>query len=365
MGAAWKRDGRGSKRIHTLWGDVSTPVQRWRHAATDQTATTLIDPDLDGSGWTQQALCRVIDLGLRLPFEEASETLRPFGPPVSSAELARLLEGYGKDAEQHVKNSLRMLELAPLEAPTDKIGRVMVFQADGVYVLGRESQSAAQGGGIEIKTALVYPQSTPQQRTRVACVCTASEFLPLCSGLLRQAGVQLQDTLVAVTDGAPWLASLCETMGVHLHILDVYHSSSYLEVVMVALGWSAQRRDEEHRAWVQGVWCGSEWLKIHLPEEMNPEWSSEVKVAVSYLKSRTHMMDYPSYRDRGFPIGSGQIEGMNKQVIGGRMKGSGMRWSRPGAHRMATMRAQLFSRSPLVSVPLRRHAAFPRPTPKS
>lgn len=304
-------------------------------------------------------------MGSRLPFEEASETLGHFGLSISTAELARLLEQYGTDAEQHVKKSLLKLELAPLATPQNKPGRVMVFQADGVYVLGRESERAGQGCGIEIKTALVYPEAAPQQRTRVASVCTAGEFLPLCSGLLRQAGVRLQDTLVAVTDGAPWLASLCETMGVHQHILDVYHSSSYLETVMLALGWEDERRDGEHRNWVKGKWSGRDWLKFHLPEQMNPGWSPEAKTAVSYLKNRVHIMDYPRYIEQGFPIGSGQIEGMNKQVIGGRMKGSGMRWSRPGAHRMATIRAQLFSRNPLVSVPLRRHAAFPRPTPKS
>lgn len=350
--------------MQTLWGAISTPVQRWRHAQTGQTTTTLIDPDLDGSGWTQQALTRLIDMGSRLPFEEASETLSRFGLDISTAQLARLLEQYGNDAEQHVKNSLLKLELAPLEASQNKPGRVMVFQADGVYVLGREGEQANEGCGIEIKTALIYSEAAPLQRTRIASVCTAGEFLPLCSGLLRQAGVRLQDTVVAVTDGAPWLALLCETLGVSQHILDVYHSSSYLETVMSALGWKEEERAEEHRDWVAGKWSGREWLKIHLPEEMNSEWSPEAKTAVAYLKNRVHMMDYPQYRERGFPIGSGQIEGMNKQVIGGRMKGSGMRWSRPGAHRMATIRAQLFSRSPLISVSLRRHAAFPRPTPK-
>lgn len=320
---------------------------------------------MDGSGWTQQALTRLIDLGSRLPFEEASETLGHFGLNISHAELARLLEQYGNDADQHVKKSLLQLELAPLEAPPGKSGRVMVFQADGVYVLGREGEQVTQGCGIEIKTALVYPQAAPRQRTRVASICTAGEFLPLCSGLLRQAGVRLQDTLVAVTDGAPWLASLCETLGVSQHILDVYHSSSYLETVMLALGWEDEKRDGERRRWMNGEWSGRDWLKIHLPEEMNPGWSPEARAAVSYLKNRVHMMEYPRYKEQGFPIGSGQIEGMNKQVIGGRMKGSGMRWSRPGARRMATIRAQLFSHNPLVSVSLRRHAAFPRPTPKS
>lgn len=340
-------------------------MQRWRHAETGKTATTLTDPDLDGSGWTEQALSRLIAMGSRMPFKEASHVLSNFGLGISTAELARLIDAYAKDADQHVKNSLHSIAFQALEAPAEKHGRVMVFQADGVYVLGRDATGADQSYGIEVKTALVYPQLAPQERTRLASVCTATEFLPLCSGLLRQAEVRLQDTLVAVTDGAPWLASLCQTMGVHQHILDVYHSSSYLETVMVALDWSDARRSAERFAWLEGLWAARDWLQLHLPEKINPAWTPEAKTAVAYLRSRVQMMDYPIYKKRGWPIGSGQIEGMNKQVIGGRMKNSGMRWSRLGAHGMANLRAQLFSKRPLISVHLRRHAAFPRPIPKS
>lgn len=348
----------------TLWGQVQTPVQRWRHRTTDRTTSTLIDPSLDSSGWTEQALTHLLDIAARLPYQEASEVVASFGLNISAAELARLFERYSTDAEQHVNNQLQAVKFQPLDAPREKGERVMVLQADGVFVLGRTPSAPDQGCGIEIKTALVYPQEAPQTRTRVASVCTASEFLPLCSGLLRHAGVRVQDTLVAVTDGAPWLASLCEVLGVSQHILDVYHSSAYLGTVMEALGWTTEQREAMHAQWVQGQWSGREWLRTHLPGEMNRNGSTEVKTALSYLKSRVHMMDYPRYRERGYPIGSGQIEGMNKQVIGGRMKGSGMRWSRPGATKMAAVRAQQFSSRPLVSVRMRRHAAFPRPTPK-
>jgi len=364
LGAEWIRDGRGHKWVSTLWGKVQTPVQRWRQRSGGKTTSTLIDPDLDGSGWTEQALTRLLDMAVRLPYQEASGVVCTYGLSISGAELARLFECYSKDADQHVKNQLHALELLPLEAPREKGGRVMVLQADGVFVLGRTSVTPEQGSGIEIKTALVYPQQAPQQRTRLASVCTASEFLPLCSGLLRHAGLRLQDTLVAVTDGALWLAFLCEVLGVSQHILDVYHSSMYLSVVMEALGWSSERREAMQIQWVQGQWSGRKWLETHLPSEMRSGWSTEAHTAVSYLKKRLDMMEYPRYQERGFPIGSGQIEGMNKQVIGGRMKGSGMRWTRPGARTMAAVRAQHFSVRPLVSVKVRRHAAFPRPTPK-
>lgn len=50
-------------------------------------------------------------------------------------------------------------------------------------------------------------------------------------------------------------------------------------------------------------------------------------------------MGYRDYKAKGWPIGSGQIEGANKSVIGARMKRGGMRWSQQGINRMAAMRS--------------------------
>ncbi len=72
-------------------------------------------------------------------------------------------------------------------------------------------------------------------------------------------------------------------------------------------------------------------------------WSDDAKTAANYLLSRQDKMAYKTYKARGWPIGSGQIEGMNKSVIGKRMKQSGMEWSRAGAGRMAALRASLAS----------------------
>lgn len=80
-----------------------------------------------------------------------------------------------------------------------------------------------------------------------------------------------------------------------------------------------------------------------------------------YLETRLEHMDYPGYKAKGWPIGSGQVEGMNKNVIGNRMKRSGMHWSRPGAARMASLRAQVCAERPLVAFDSLRHKAFPVP----
>ena len=50
-------------------------------------------------------------------------------------------------------------------------------------------------------------------------------------------------------------------------------------------------------------------------------------------------MDYPTYRERGWQIGTGMIESTCKQVVGQRWKGSGMHGSEHGALAMTALKA--------------------------
>ena len=49
-------------------------------------------------------------------------------------------------------------------------------------------------------------------------------------------------------------------------------------------------------------------------------------------------MDYPTYRADGLSIGSGPIESACKRLVGGRLKGPGMRWNAPGADAILALR---------------------------
>ena len=57
-----------------------------------------------------------------------------------------------------------------------------------------------------------------------------------------------------------------------------------------------------------------------------------------YLEKRTGLMDYPTYRQQGWPIGSGSVESANKRVMQARLKGAGMRWERAHVNPMLALR---------------------------
>jgi len=47
---------------------------------------------------------------------------------------------------------------------------------------------------------------------------------------------------------------------------------------------------------------------------------------INYFQNNKLRMEYAFYKDNGYPIGSGFVEGSCKLVIKKRLKGNGMRW---------------------------------------
>jgi hypothetical protein len=64
----------------------------------------------------------------------------------------------------------------------------------------------------------------------------------------------------------------------------------------------------------------------------------------AYFSSRIERMQYHDFRNAGFPIGSGLIEGYAKTTKQ-RFAGLGMRWSRPGINTLLSFTAAEASES--------------------
>ena len=172
--------------------------------------------------------------------------------------------------------------------------------------------------------------------------------------------MQQRDTLIGLADGSAWIDHLFEDLGVTVRILDVYHATLYLDKVMLALGWDDEKRTAERCSWLRGDINANVWLNHYIPQD--PEvwltWSDEAQVALAYLDKRLQQMNYFDFKELGYPIGSGQIEGANKSVIGARMKRGGMRWSHEGINRMAILRSQQCSAKPFLDFHITRLLAF-------
>ena len=71
----------------------------------------------------------------------------------------------------------------------------------------------------------------------------------------------------------------------------------------------------------------------------NPEIESEIK----YLQHNRTRMNYFELRQKNLPIGTGVVEAACKNLIGARMKKSGMRWTIDGGQTVLTLRSLILS----------------------
>lgn len=76
----------------------------------------------------------------------------------------------------------------------------------------------------------------------------------------------------------------------------------------------------------------AERLPAHLTEV------AEVREQLSYFSKRVAQMQYPHFRQQGWPIGSGSVESANKLVVQARLKGAGMHWHRHNVNPLLALR---------------------------
>jgi hypothetical protein len=88
-------------------------------------------------------------------------------------------------------------------------------------------------------------------------------------------------------------------------------------------------------------------MQYHL-RKLGPRKGSEryhtVRRAIGYFRRNLDKMAYAVFRGRGLPIGSGPVEAGCKNVVGARLKRSGMRWSRPGGQQVLNLRTHVLSK---------------------
>lgn len=71
--------------------------------------------------------------------------------------------------------------------------------------------------------------------------------------------------------------------------------------------------------------------------------SKEIDAEIKYLQHNRKRMNYFELRQKKLPIGSGVVEAACKNLIGARMKKSGMRWSIDGGQTVLTLRSIILS----------------------
>jgi hypothetical protein len=198
------------------------------------------------------------------------------------------------------------------------------------------------------------PPKTPDGEWRIQAenisyftdICPAAEFGSLLWSTAVQHHAQLAHELVILGDGAEWIWNLVAEHFPHaVQILDWFHATEYLMPVAKA-AFSTEAAQTE---WVtqakQALWEGliDEVIDACLDLVCSEDSTDPAFVAARYFDQNRQRMDYPSYRQQGYQIGSGTIESAAKQIGMMRMKVAGAIWNVESARKVAKARAAYLS----------------------
>lgn len=157
---------------------------------------------------------------------------------------------------------------------------------------------------------------------------------------------------VGIADGAVDNWSLLTPLTQH-QILDFYHATEYL--AEAAFGAYPEKTGKPKRQqWLKeqchklkhdlgGAKAVLNELKRIGRKHLAKDVKEKVKDAIRYFTNHLSMMDYSTYREKEFPIGSGVTEAACKTLVKQRLCRSGMRWKDKGIKTVLSLRALLLT----------------------
>jgi hypothetical protein len=287
--------------------------------------------------------------GTLLPFADAAQdVLKRFsGVRTSASTVLRCTEASGERlrAQQKEGRMVKPTAAAPAWPTPRQEGQPKAYIGLDAFSVPMQGPGAGKAEHRMLYTALLY---TPDKKQTRYLVDFELETLAEQVRWQTQAcGVSKVEELIAVTDGGNGLE---EALQRHLAgnlttILDWYHAAEHL--CKFAAVWHSRDAPARHSweeeaksiLYEQGGDALLTFLRaLTLPAGASAEVQEELRKLLGYFENNRHRTDYPTYRQKGWDIGSGPTEAGCK-IIGERLKGSGMRWVEEGAATVAALRA--------------------------
>lgn len=268
-------------------------------------------------------------------YEKCNEVIREFiNIEVSTTQVYRLTDKYGKEVEKDVNNERTLIPL--------KKDEELYVQADGSMLLTREE------GWKEVKVGRFFKSSDCihadhkagwiSNSQYVAHLGNNKDFTKPMDDLIESYG-KTGNQLIFISDGAVWIRNWIEdAFPDSISILDYYHACEHLHFFT-----SNYFRDKEkEKGWVteqKRLLLQGEVLSVIKNIEELAGKNKEAQKLIAYYESNKERMDYKRYQQIGCGIiGSGAIESAHRTVVQKRMKQSGQRWSMQGAQNMLNLR---------------------------
>jgi hypothetical protein len=294
----------------------------------------------------------MVRLGTLLPFEQVPALLAFLtGVHVSADTVRRLTERAGAAQVAIERRELEQLEQELPEVPAGPARQEVSTDGAMIPLLG--------GQWAEVRTLALGVLDPPSEQraagddeeARVHAhairyfsrLCSAHDFIRQAALPCYQRGVARAEVVVAVTDGADWIQELLDAhCREAVRILDFPHAAGYVaDVAKAAFGPGTREAAIWLSTWLHELKHGTlnkVLAAIRALPMPSPEAEAVRETTLAYLTKRRAQLAYATFREHGYPIGSGMVESANKLVVEARLKGSGMHWHRDHVTPMLALR---------------------------
>lgn len=273
--------------------------------------------------------------------------------PLTAKQVQRISEKVGQalvQEREHKRQAFMSGQRPPSPANPPAL---LVIGADGGRVQTRHEDPEKKWKEDKIgvvyraqpcpeKPGQAYHGPPPIVKTHVATLedwDTMGEYL---SQEAAQRGYDQAREKVFIGDAAQGIKSLWQRGFSDAEFInDWYHAAEHLHACAVAAFGNSERAEEWYEHQKQSLWEGKAHLVIRAiakeskrlgkPRKNSSENDPRLILSrnVGYFRDNQSSMNYPRYRQKGWPIGSGVVESGVKQ-FGLRVKGSEKHWSVPG-----------------------------------
>lgn len=261
------------------------------------------------------------------------------------------------------KDQLKQSEEAKVNLSTKVDGRhrrrrkndILYLEIDGAMVHVRDKKNG--DGWMESKHAIAFhssdihyyssPDGTHEnhrilKREFVGYIGSAAEFQYHFLALAKRNDYDYCSEVVVISDGAPWIHAIVEKLVPKaIHILDLYHAKENAGKFAQAVKKGKLQIKEFADKLCKLIDAGktTELLKTLEPYK-DHEMPPGILNFFTYVSNHMDCMDYPTYKAKGYFVGSGAIESGNIRLMQNRMKLQGMRWKLSTGQGMLSLKAK-------------------------
>ena len=190
----------------------------------------------------------------------------------------------------------------------------------------------------------------PHARVAFAAIENSERFGSRWGQWAGRLGIEDTTKITMLADGAGWI---WQQAAMHFPgaagMLDIYHALEHVaDAAKAVYGENTVRCrrwiDSIRRALLAGGWpIVRQWLRAAWLRTKKRSHRKTLQSLATYLGKHRWHLDYAGRLAEGRSIGSGQVEGACKHVIGRRLKQTGARWRVRRVNRMASLCCLVYS----------------------